>query len=106
MACLLKSYNRPMHMQRNLRRLYLVLCLSATLVMSACGSHSSQPDFSRVVRGMTIDQVTGVLGQPDSIAVHSCRGIPGSEFIWREQDAAVKVDFIKGRVAAMRRVQR
>lgn len=76
-----------------LRRLAALLCLVlfAAALITACGS--SEADFNRIDVGMTTDQVSSIMGEPQSKA-----GAMGAEQ-WVYQDRYV-VQFLGGKVVS------
>ncbi len=80
----------------------VTLIALTTLAAAGCGSKSgiSRDQFAQVQKGMTLDQVEGLLGQPDR--THHLGTSKNLNIIWyynkSESDGLVRVSFLDGKV--------
>lgn len=85
-------------------KLFLVLALLLPLMNTACINLKKEKltyeNFSRVQKGMTVQQVTDILGPPkDSISVGIAQ-IGGTNLIWENKENKVYVQFFNEKVVS------
>jgi len=75
----------------------LVVC---TLCLVACGSRLSQVDFEKIQTGMTMAQVTAILGEPTESSSVDVAVFSGTVSKWQAGDVTITVQFVNGKVVA------
>jgi len=76
----------------------LVLALSA-LFLAAC-SDVNQAKFDKVKTGMTMTQVTAILGEPSESSSVNVAGVSGMACIWKQGDITITVQLVSAKVVA------
>jgi outer membrane protein assembly factor BamE (lipoprotein component of BamABCDE complex) len=75
----------------------LVLC---TLCLLACGSRVSRENFEKIQTGMTMAQVTDILGEPMESSSVDVAVFSGTVSTWKAGDVTITVQFVNGKVMA------
>ena len=75
----------------------LVLC---ALCLVACGSRISQANFEKIQTGMTIAEVTLILGEPTESSSVDVAVFSGTVSKWKAGDVTITVQFVNGKVVA------
>jgi outer membrane protein assembly factor BamE (lipoprotein component of BamABCDE complex) len=75
----------------------LVLC---ALCLAACGSRINQADFEKIQTGMTMAQVTAILGEPTESSSVDVAVFSGTVSTWKAGDVTITVQFVNGKVVA------
>jgi outer membrane protein assembly factor BamE (lipoprotein component of BamABCDE complex) len=75
----------------------LVFC---ALCLVACGSRLSQANFDKIQTGMTITQVTAILGEPTESSSVDVAVFSGTVSKWKAGDVTITVQFVNGKVVA------
>ncbi|MFA4903161.1 MAG: outer membrane protein assembly factor BamE [Desulfobaccales bacterium] len=75
----------------------LVLC---ALCLVACGSRINQADFEKIQTGMTMAQVTAILGEPTESSSVDVAVFSGTVSTWKAGDVTITVQFVNGKVVA------
>lgn len=75
----------------------LLLC---TLCLVACGSRISQANFEKIQTGMTMAQVTAILGEPTESSSVDVAVFSGTVSKWQKGDVTITVQFVNGKVVA------
>lgn len=87
---------------KSLLLITVVTLIALSVLATGCGSKSgiSRDQFAQVQKGMTLDQVEGLLGQPDR--THHLGTSKNLNIIWyynkSESDGLVRVSFLDGKV--------
>jgi hypothetical protein len=72
----------------------LVFCLAA------CGSRINQGNFEKIQTGMTMAQVTAILGEPTESSSVDVAVFSGTVSKWKKGDVTITVQFVNGKVVA------
>jgi outer membrane protein assembly factor BamE (lipoprotein component of BamABCDE complex) len=75
----------------------LVLC---AFCLVACGSRINQANFEKVQTGMTMAQVTTILGEPTESSSVDVAVFSGTVSKWKAGDVTITVQFVNGKVVA------
>jgi outer membrane protein assembly factor BamE (lipoprotein component of BamABCDE complex) len=75
----------------------LVLC---AFCLAACGSRINQADFEKIQTGMTMAQVTAILGEPTESSSVDVAVFSGTVSTWKAGDVTITVQFVNGKVVA------
>lgn len=75
----------------------LVLC---AFCLAACGSRINQADFEKIQTGMTMAQVTAILGEPKESSSVDVAVFSGTVSKWQAGDVTITVQFVNGKVVA------
>jgi hypothetical protein len=75
----------------------LVLC---AFCLVACGSRISQVNFEKIQTGMTMAQVTAILGEPTESSSVDVAVFSGTVSKWTAGDVTITVQFVNGKVVA------
>lgn len=88
-----------------LRRLYhlrtvaLVLIICMSLV--SCSSFKiSQANFEKIKTGMSMAQVTAILGEPTESSSVDVAVVSGTVSKWKAGDVTITIQFVNGKVVA------
>jgi outer membrane protein assembly factor BamE (lipoprotein component of BamABCDE complex) len=75
----------------------LVICMS----LAACsGSKISQENFEQIHTGMTLAQVTAILGEPTEASSVDVAVFSGASSKWIKGDVTITIQFVNGKVVA------
>jgi hypothetical protein len=75
------------------------ILLPAAFVLAACApSKLTEQNISKIVDGMTIEQVTAIVGPPTETQTGAILGISGTSSTWRERDATLSLQFVNDRL--------
>jgi hypothetical protein len=75
----------------------LVIC---ALCLEACGSRINQADFEKIQTGMTMAQVTAILGEPTESSSVDVAVFSGTVSKWKAGDVTITIQFVNGKVVA------
>jgi outer membrane protein assembly factor BamE (lipoprotein component of BamABCDE complex) len=75
----------------------LVLCV---FCLTACGSRINQADFEKIQTGMTMAQVTAILGEPTESSSVDVAVFSGTVSKWKAGDVTITIQFVNGKVVA------
>jgi outer membrane protein assembly factor BamE (lipoprotein component of BamABCDE complex) len=75
----------------------LVLC---TFCLVACGSRINSANFEKIQTGMTMAQVTVILGEPTESSSVDVAVFSGTVSKWRAGDVTITIQFVNGKVVA------
>ncbi len=78
----------------------LVVLTFFALCLVGCGSRVNQENFEKVQTGMTMAQVTAILGEPTESSSVDIAGISGTASTWKQGDVTVTIQFVNGKVVA------
>lgn len=81
-------------MWQTLRNIIFLLLL---LALVAC-SQINQTNFDKVKTGMTMQQVTQILGQPSDVTSMDFAGISGTSATWKTKNTTIVIQFINDTV--------
>jgi hypothetical protein len=73
-------------------------CLAFSL--AACGSPINQGNFEKISTGMTMAQVTAILGEPTESSSVDVAVFSGTVSKWKKGDVTITVQFVNGNVVA------
>lgn len=74
-----------------------LLIFSVIVILSAC-TQVTEDNFNKVQVGMTLEQVTAILGPPTSTDSVNFMGFSGTTAVWKTQDAEITVLFFNDKV--------
>jgi outer membrane protein assembly factor BamE (lipoprotein component of BamABCDE complex) len=77
--------------------LALLLC---ALCVVACGSRINPANFEKIQTGMTMAQVTAILGEPTESSSVDVAVFSGTVSTWKADDVTITVQFVNGKVVA------
>lgn len=77
--------------------LVLVLC---AISLAACGSRINPANFEKIQTGMTMAQVTAILGEPTESSSVDVAVFSGTVSKWKAGDVTITVQFVNGKVVA------
>jgi hypothetical protein len=77
--------------------LVLVIC---ALCLMACGSRINQENFEKIQTGMSMSQVTAILGEPTESSSVDVAVFSGTVSKWQKGDVTITVQFVNGKVVA------
>ena len=88
-----------------LRRLYrlravalsMVICMS---LVSCSGSKISQENFEKIQTGMSLTQVTAILGEPTESSSVDLAVFSGAVSKWQAEGVTITIQFVNGKVVA------
>jgi outer membrane protein assembly factor BamE (lipoprotein component of BamABCDE complex) len=88
-----------------LRRLYhlravalvMVVCMS---LVSCSGFKISQENFEKIKTGMSLAQVTAILGEPTESSSVDVAVFSGTVSKWKAADVTITIQFVNGKVVA------
>lgn len=83
------------HRPSRFRPLSLLL---ACALLSACGSRINQENFDQIQTGMTLEEVTSILGKPDESSSASFGTISGGTATWKRDETVITVQFVNDKV--------
>jgi len=83
----------------HLRALVLVLVICMSLV-SCAGSKISQENFEKIHTGMSLAQVTGILGPPTESSSVDVAVFSGTVSKWKAAGITITIQFVNGKVVA------
>lgn len=84
-----------MNFIKQIPKKYIFLLFFSALI--AC-SQVNQANFDKIKTGMTMQQVTQILGQPSDIESVDFAGISGTSATWKTKDTNIIVQFISNAV--------
>ena len=77
--------------------LSLVICMS---LVSCSGSEISQENFEKIQTGMSLTQVTAILGEPSEASSVDVAVFSGAASKWKKGNVTITIQFINGKVVA------
>ncbi len=75
----------------------LLIVLALTLALAGC-SKVTQENYSRVLDGMSEQEVHAILGKPTESASVTILGLSGTSSKWVAGDAVITIQFANGKV--------
>ena len=75
----------------------LVLC---AFCLVACGSRINSGNFEKIQTGMTMAQVTVILGEPTESSSVDVAVFSGTVSKWKTGDVTITIQFVNGKVVA------
>jgi hypothetical protein len=75
----------------------LVLCAFCLL---ACSSRINPANFEKIQTGMTMAQVTAILGEPTESSSVDVAVFSGTVSKWKKGDVTITIQFVNGKVVA------
>jgi outer membrane protein assembly factor BamE (lipoprotein component of BamABCDE complex) len=75
----------------------LVLC---SFCLVACGSRINSSNFEKIQTGMTMAQVTVILGEPTESSSVDVAVFSGTVSKWKKGDVTITIQFVNGKVVA------
>jgi hypothetical protein len=79
----------------------VALCLVISMSLAACsGSKISQENFEKIHPGMTMAQVTAILGEPTEASSLDVAVVSGTASTWKKGDLTISIQFVNGKVVA------
>ncbi|MCP4273511.1 MAG: hypothetical protein GY781_16405 [Gammaproteobacteria bacterium] len=78
--------------------LKIIFIIIFAITMQACGSKIKQDNYLKVTNGMTIEEVTDILGEPTNSSAGDFAGISGTASIWKTESVEISIHFINGKV--------
>jgi len=83
----------------HLRAVVLVMVICMSLV-SCSGSPISQENFEKIQTGMSLAQVTAILGEPTESSSVDVAVFSGTVSKWRAGGIIITIQFVNGKVVA------
>jgi outer membrane protein assembly factor BamE (lipoprotein component of BamABCDE complex) len=77
--------------------LAIVICMS---LASCSGSKISQENFGKIQTGMSLAQVTAILGEPTESSSVDVAVFSGTVSKWKAGDVTITIQFVNGKVVA------
>jgi hypothetical protein len=78
---------------------FLKFCVIVLICMMAFAcSKLTQSNFEKIKLGMTIKQVTAILGEPTNVESINIAGISGTSATWKDEDGQIDIQFLNERV--------
>ena len=77
--------------------LVMVICMS---LVSCSGSQISQENFEKIQTGMSLAQVTAILGPPTESSSVDVAVFSGTVSKWKAGDVTITIQFVNGKVVA------
>lgn len=76
------------------------LLLGGLLVLSlaACRGELTPENYARIQNGMTLDEVTGILGKPTDASTLGIGGLTGTNATWSDGKTTISVQFVNDKV--------
>ena len=79
----------------------VVLCLVMCVMLAACGgSKITQENFEKIKTGMTLTQVTAILGEPTESSSVDVAVFSGTVSKWQQGGVTITVQFVNSKVVA------
>ncbi len=78
----------------------LAVLLLCALYLAACGSRINATNFEKIQTGMTMAQVTDILGEPTESSSVDVAVFSGTVSKWKAGDVTITVQFVNGKVVA------
>lgn len=79
-----------------LRRLLLGCALALTL--ASCRGDLTPENYARIENGMSLEQVTGILGKPSDSSTLGLGGLTGTNAVWSDGKTTISVQFVNDKV--------
>jgi outer membrane protein assembly factor BamE (lipoprotein component of BamABCDE complex) len=90
-----------MKMTRSVRHNIAVALVLVAVCLAACsGSRINQENFEKIQTGMTLAQVTAILGEPTESSSVDVAVFSGTVSKWRAGDVTISIQFLNGKVVA------
>ena len=83
----------------HLRAVVLVMVICMSLV-SCSGSKISQENFEKIQTGMSMTQVTAILGEPTESSSVDVAVFSGTVSKWKAEGITITIQFVNGKVVA------
>jgi outer membrane protein assembly factor BamE (lipoprotein component of BamABCDE complex) len=77
--------------------LAIVICMG---LVSCGGSKISQENFGKIQTGMSLAQVTAILGEPTESSSVDVAVFSGTVSKWKAGDVTITIQFVNGKVVA------
>lgn len=77
-------------------RLFFALLIAVFL--AACGSKLTEENFAKIETGMTVAEVTEILGEPTETKSADFLGMSGTSAVWRDEGKLVSIQFFNEKV--------
>ncbi len=75
----------------------LLICVFT--VLGACVSKINQENYERIQRGMTLEEVKAILGEPTESKSAGVGGlVSGTSAIWKANGITIDIKFLNGKV--------
>ena len=68
------------------------------LILSSCGYKINKANYEKIETGMTIAQVTKILGEPTESSSGNILGISGTSSKWIKGNILISIQFVNGKV--------
>ncbi|MFZ5448575.1 MAG: outer membrane protein assembly factor BamE domain-containing protein [Thermodesulfobacteriota bacterium] len=78
----------------------LAALMVCALCLWGCGSRINQANFEKVQTGMTVAQVTAILGEPTESSSVDVAVFSGTVAKWKAGDVTITVQFVNDKVVA------
>lgn len=78
----------------------ILVLVGCVLGAVACGSRISQSNFEKIQTGMTMAQVTAILGEPTESSSVDVAVFSGTVSKWQAGGVTITVQFVNGKVVA------
>ncbi len=84
-------------MKKLIRVAHIIILIGILVILSAC-TQVTEENFNKVQVGMTMNQVTAILGPSTSTESVNFMGFSGTTAIWKTQNAEITILFFNDKV--------
>ncbi len=78
----------------------VILALLLALTCLACGSRVDLESFEKIKNGMTLAEVTAILGEPTESYSMNIGPVSGTMTKWQAKNGTIAIQFLNGKVVA------
>jgi len=78
--------------------LKIIIIIILVITLQACGNKIKQENYLKVTNGMTIEEVTDILGDPTNSSAGDFAGISGTASNWQTESMEISIHFMNGKV--------
>lgn len=79
------------------RKTLAALCCSL-VVLAACKSDLSPENYAKIENGMSMDEVTRILGKPSDTSTMGLGSLTGTAATWTDGKTTISVQFVNDKV--------
>lgn len=79
------------------RKTLAALCCAAA-ILAACKSDLSPENYARIENGMSMAQVTDILGKPSETSTLGLGGLTGTAATWTDGKTTISIQFLNDKV--------
>ncbi len=78
--------------------LKIIFIVIVVITLQACESKIKQDNYHKVTNGMTIEEVTDILGEATNSSAGDFGGISGTASTWKTESMEISIHFINDKV--------